>query len=510
MKNIYSLLLFTLLLTNLVGQSYCVPTACCFPNSSPEISSIAIYGNINGVYSALSTGSLGQGCGVTSLGYSDLSQNTFQGFDAGQSIQIDVNALNTGGQQQGTALNVWIYFNNDGDFNDAGECVINSNPTSPQFWPSSISIPNTVCHLQKTRIRIRLRYNNIILPSESCAGLNTGCTWDGETEDWSISFNNPSNQMSVAVSPTGSLNLCQGTTANLTASGAQNYVWSTGQTGNSISVNSTGSYFAVGSTAMGCKDTSNVVSVQVNPLPQISISAADPLEFCEGESVTLTASGGVSYQWSTGQSGPSVSIQSTGNVSAVGTDANGCQGTSNTLSINVVDYPQISSQPSSFQGAIGDQAIFTVQANAQNYQWQWRDNGVFQNINDGGQYLGTTTNELKVSNLIALNHNSFFRCVLSNGDCNDTSNNVKIMLQGVGFENNGLSQISIAPNPATSTLTLNLKDSYLGEVNIVDLYGRIVQTNIIQGQNAKIDISNLSSGIYILKLHFGSVYFIKV
>jgi hypothetical protein len=84
------------------------------------------------------------------------------------------------------------------------------------------------------------------------------------------------------------------------------------------------------------------------------------------------------------------------------------------------------------------------------------------------------------------------------------------MLQGVGFENNGLSQISIAPNPATSTLTLNLKDSYLGEVNIVDLYGRIVQTNIIQGQNAKIDISNLSSGIYILKLHFGSVYFIKV
>lgn len=508
MKNIYSLLLFTLLLTNLNGQSYCVPTACCFDPSlnsyAAEISAI----DINGA----STSNYSSACGVTGPGYSDFSNLFIGGINAGQSMSVTVSAL---GSLNGTALNMWIDFNNDGDFNDLGECVIDRPPVG-NFSNITflVPIPGNVCHMQLTRMRFRIRNLYDLLPTDACADSSNSssvCAWQGETEDWSIMFNNPTNiPPSVVINPSGPLSICQGATANLTVSGAQNYVWSTGQTGNSISVNSTGSYFAVGSTAMGCKDTSNVVSVQVNPLPQISISAADPLEFCEGESVTLTASGGVSYQWSTGQSGPSVSIQSTGNVSAVGTDANGCQGTSNTLSINVVDYPQIASQPSSFQGAIGDQAIFTVQANAQNYQWQWRDNGVFQNINDGGQYLGTTTNELKVSNLIALNHNSFFRCVLSNGDCNDTSNNVKIMLQGVGFENNGLSQISIAPNPATSTLTLNLKDSYLGEVNIVDLYGRIVQTNIIQGQNAKIDISNLSSGIYILKLHFGSVYFIKV
>lgn len=502
MKNQLTVLLFAIGFLSLRGQSYCVPAAYC----GPEIQSLQFIGYVNGILSSYGTGNLGNGCGTTSQGYSDLSQYTFPGFDTGGSTTISVDAINA----SYAALNVWIDFNNDGDFNDPGECVLDIPPGNVVGSNSHFfNIPNTVCHQQRTRMRIRLRSNFDIAPNEACVDF-TNAAWNGETEDWSISFNNPSNQLNVSINPSGPLALCQGANSTLTATGATNYAWSTGQTSNSISVNSTGSYFAVGSTAMGCKDTSNIVSVQVNPLPQISISAGGPLEFCGGDFVNLTATGGVSYQWSTGQSGSSISVQTSGNINAVGTDANGCQNTSNTLSVIATDYPQISSQPASYQGSVGDQATFTVQSDAQIHQWQWRNNGVYQNIADGGQYSGTTTNELTVSNLISLNHNSFFRCVLSNNDCSDTTNNVKIVLEGVGFENNGLSQISISPNPATSHLTLNLKKSYLGEVYIVDVYGRIVQTNIIQGQNSKIDISNLSAGIYILKLHYGSVYFVKV
>ncbi len=506
MKNQLTVLLFAIGFLSLRGQSYCVPAACCLDVSQNVFAAEILAIDINGA----STSNWSSACGVTAPGYSDFSNLFIGGINAGQSMSVTISPAVW---ENNNSLNMWIDFNNDGDFDDLGECVIDRYSSSNSY-NFSVPIPSNVCHMQLTRMRFRIRGIYDLLPTDACTDSSNSsgvCAWKGETEDWSIMFNNPTNiPPSVVINPSGPLSICQGAAVNLTASGLQNYVWSTGQTGNSISVNSTGSYFAVGSTAMGCKDTSNIVSVQVNPLPQISISAGGPLEFCGGDFVNLTATGGVSYQWSTGQSGSSISVQTSGNINAVGTDANGCQNTSNTLSVIATDYPQISSQPASYQGSVGDQATFTVQSDAQIHQWQWRNNGVYQNIADGGQYSGTTTNELTVSNLISLNHNSFFRCVLSNNDCSDTTNNVKIVLEGVGFEDNGLSQISISPNPATSHLTLNLKKSYLGEVYIVDVYGRIVQTNIIQGQNSKIDISNLSAGIYILKLHYGSVYFVKV
>ena len=505
MKNQLTILVFAIGFLSLKGQSYCVPFANCFQNFSPEIQSISISGPINGIISSIVTGNLSQGCGTTSQGYSDLSQYTFQGFDAGGLLSLKVNAINT----SYTALNVWIDFNNDGDFNDPGECVLdllgnnNFDPFSHFF-----NIPNTVCHQQRTRMRLRLRNSYDIAPNEACYN-DSNLIWNGETEDWSISFNNPSNQLNVSISPSGPLALCQGTNSTLAATGATNYAWSNGQTGNSISVNSTGSFFAVGSTAMGCKDTSNIVSVQVNPLPQISISAGGPLEFCNGDFVNLTASGGVSYQWSTGQSGSSISVQTSGNIDAVGTDANGCQNTSNTLSVIATNYPQISSQPGSFQGVVGDQAIFTVQSDAQNHQWQWRNNGVYQNISDGGQYAGTSTNELTVSNLISLNHNSFFRCVLSNNDCSDTTNNVKIVLEGVGVAANLKPELLIYPNPAGSELILTLESPQKQEVKIMDINGRLLKHVLTSSDKTILDISDLKPGIYFININGNSAHFIK-
>jgi hypothetical protein len=508
MKNKLTVLLFAIGFLSLRSQSYCVPAAYCLQGQSPEIQSISIIGPINGIMNSIGTGNLSQGCGTTSQGYSDLSQYTFQGFDAGGLLSLQVNAIDA----SNTALNVWIDFNNDGDFNDPGECVLDIPPGNNNFDPFShfFNIPNTVCHQQRTRMRIRLSKTSDIGPNDACVDdfITVG---NGETEDWSISFNNPANQLNVVINPSGPIALCQGANSTLTATGAQNYAWSNGLSGNSISVNSTGSYFAVGSTAMGCKDTSNIVSVQVNPLPQISISAGGPLEFCDGGFVNLTATGGVSYQWSTGQSGSSISVQTSGNINAVGTDANGCQNTSNTLSVIATDYPQISSQPGSFQGVVGDQAIFTVQSDAQNHQWQWRNNGVYQNISDGGQYAGTSTNELTVSNLISLNHNSFFRCILSTNDCSDTTNNVKIVLEGVGIGANINSELQIFPNPAMSELVLTLEGGHQKqEVKILDINGRLLKHFFTDSAQTILDISDLKPALYFININGKSFHFIKV
>jgi len=507
MKNKLTVLLFAIGFLSLRSQTYCVPATCCWDPSlnsyAAEISAI----DINGA----STSNWSSACGVTSPGYSDFSNLFISGINAGQSMSVTVSAL---GSLNGTALNMWIDFNNDGDFNDLGECVID-RPAAGNFSNINflVPIPGNVCHMQLTRMRFRIRNVYDLLPTDACTDSSNGssvCAWQGETEDWSIMFNNPTNiPPSVVINPSGPLSICQGATANLTASGATNYAWSNGQTGNSISVNSTGSYFAVGSTSMGCKDTSNIVSVQVNPLPQISISAGGPLEFCDGGFVNLTATGGVSYQWSTGQSGSSISVQTSSNINAVGTDANGCQNTSNTLSVIATDYPQISSQPASYQGSVGDQAIFTVQSDAQNHQWQWRNNGVYQNISDGGQYAGTSTNQLTVSNLISLNHNSFFRCVLSTNDCSDTTNNVKIVLEGVGVAANLKPELLIYPNPASSELILTLESPQKKEVKIMDVNGRLLKHLFTDAVQTILDISDLKPALYFININDNSFHFIK-
>lgn len=59
-------------------------------------------------------------------------------------------------------------------------------------------------------------------------------------------------------------------------------------------------------------------------LPVATISG--PKEICEGNTITLLASGGVLYSWSTGQNTPSINITPslTSMYRVTVTDANGC------------------------------------------------------------------------------------------------------------------------------------------------------------------------------------------
>jgi len=66
-------------------------------------------------------------------------------------------------------------------------------------------------------------------------------------------------------------------------------------------------------TASGCFASEKTLAVTVNALTSPTISAAGPTTFCTGGSVTLTASSGSSYLWSSGEITPSISPSTTGN-----------------------------------------------------------------------------------------------------------------------------------------------------------------------------------------------------
>jgi gliding motility-associated-like protein len=120
----------------------------------------------------------------------------------------------------------------------------------------------------------------------------SGCT---DTVPFTVTINaNPTLSISDAA-------ICEGLSTTLTISGADTYVWSpatglSSTTGGSVTADpdTTTEYTIVGTTSAGCKDTTEV-TVTVNPLPEIVVNDTG---MCQGEWVTITASGADSYIWS--------------------------------------------------------------------------------------------------------------------------------------------------------------------------------------------------------------------
>jgi len=134
------------------------------------------------------------------------------------------------------------------------------------------------------------------------------------------------------------VDLCQGASTTLSASGGGTYSWSpaTGLSSTTIAspianpAQST-TYMVTVTNANGCTDTDEV-SVNVNTLP--TISAGPDQSICLGNSATLSASGGVTYTWSpaaglsaTNIADPLATPTQTTTYTVTATDANGCSGT---------------------------------------------------------------------------------------------------------------------------------------------------------------------------------------
>ena len=179
----------------------------------------------------------------------------------------------------------------------------------------------------------------------------------------------------------GEIAFCAGESTVLTASGASTYSWNTSESAAGITVNHAGSYSVVGTDENGCANTASVV-VTENPVYHISIEAAicanelpyhyvngqidtnfmegtpgfsltsfqlstfhgcdstvtlaltvypvpvpfvtGNMQFCPGEGTSLTAIGGVGYEWSTGETTDQIYVFEGNVYSVTVTDEYGC------------------------------------------------------------------------------------------------------------------------------------------------------------------------------------------
>ncbi len=185
----------------------------------------------------------------------------------------------------------------------------------------------------------------------------------------------------------GPVNFCIGGSVMLTApSGYASYVWSNGETTQSIIVDVSGNYSVQVEDAMGCiSNPSNVITVTVYPptTPPV-ITASGPTTICTGTSVTLSAPVGyASYTWSNGQTTREIIVSTAGSYFVIVSDANGCSSVaSNTIVVDVIPLPTATAGANA---TICAGSNFTISgATATNYSLlTWTSSGSGYFVNNG-------------------------------------------------------------------------------------------------------------------------------
>ena len=196
----------------------------------------------------------------------------------------------------------------------------------------------------------------------------------------------------VTITPTGTLEFCQGESVLLTATAADFYDWSNGEESQSIVVTDADNYSVLITDANGCSNTSETVTTTVYDLPEALISADGPITFCEGEDVVLSASQGDSYAWSNGSFDPSITVTEGADFTVTVTISNGCSATSEitTVVVNTATPATISaSGPTEF--CQGENVTLTANANG---SYLWSDGSITSSIvvQDASNYSVTFTN----------------------------------------------------------------------------------------------------------------------
>jgi len=181
--------------------------------------------------------------------------------------------------------------------------------------------------------------------------------------------------LAISVNP-ASASICNGTSTQLTASGATNYSWtpSTGLSSSSgatvtASPTTTTIYNVTGTTG-GCSGTKDI-TVTVNNATNFTI-IQNPAGFnnlCNGPIDLSVPSGFTTIFWSTNAATNSISATTPGLYSATARNLEGCTVQSNQLTINQTASPQINITPSGPQSLCNGALELSATPGMSTYNW---------------------------------------------------------------------------------------------------------------------------------------------
>ena len=172
----------------------------------------------------------------------------------------------------------------------------------------------------------------------------------------------------ATITASGPTTFCSGGSVTLTATSGDSWLWSNGQTTQSIVVTTGGSYSVTVTNGLGCTANSAPTVVTVNPTPDPTITG--PTSTCAGVAVTLTAGNGSSWLWSTGETTQSISVTPTGPTTYSVTVTTGACSASDSHAVTVSTTPTatITAPASVCASTTGNSASVASQSGA-TYAW---------------------------------------------------------------------------------------------------------------------------------------------
>lgn len=290
------------------------------------------------------------------------------------------------------------------------------------------------------------------------------------------------------ITPSGPTSFCDGGSVNLSADPAAVYNWNTGESIQTISVDTSGVYSLTVTDSMGCQNITNV-NIEVFSIPNVD-GGSDRFR-CPGDSLLLNATGADTYAWytlpaydDTVQNGAYYQPSVSGNIVVFGTSIDGCLGKD---TINVTLYPN-PTQIEISQGFSGNLFVNTTLGTS-----SWFYDGSTTGVT-GPTFLYDTIaycNGFYEVNYVDENGCKSYDSLTVSGETScveDTSN----------LKTNTFNNLNLYPNPTQNKVNISFENKELRSIAVYSMEGVLVRTIVSQEKEVVLELSDLGNGTYMV------------
>lgn len=235
------------------------------------------------------------------------------------------------------------------------------------------------------------------------------------------------------------------------------------------------------------KNFSSVDSLNILPVPSVSISPSGLAYICSGSLLLKANTSEKVFLWSTGQNTASITVNQPGEYFVRVTNAQGCATNSDTVVVKSSSLPVADFAYNQIDGLTFNFKNNSLNANS--YKWDFGDGSTSSQADPSYQYTSTGTFNVK---LIVQN------------ECGSDTAQVKIVINPTILESRGKTEIFVYPNPFNNLLYLDVRGSNPGTmlINFYDMAGKLLMNQQINpgSEPGQLEIQGLPVGIYNLQI----------
>lgn len=280
----------------------------------------------------------------------------------------------------------------------------------------------------------------------------------------------------------------------LTANTGDSYLWSTGETTQSITVSPLSTTTYTVTITEGSQVDSDEVTVFVDPNPNVVIVNGNSVNIMNGDFVTLSATGANTYQWNNGATQPNIAVSPSQTTTYEVRGYVGDCYDEKQVVVNVI--PEVEADAGEdVEICLGETVTLTATGGD---EYEWSTGESTQSI----QVSPNQTTEYTVTVFNALDFDEDSVMVFVDDDCDEDEGQTETPEDSQDFS------FDVFPNPANNYVNVKLSGSVaLSKVHLYDITGKLIHSEVISNENlsmsttARIDVSMLRPGIYIIKMN---------